>query len=187
MRYRIVHDEEDLSEPLTLEELRSLFVEQELDPRLLVVSDETIEAIPAGVLLTAPEDNLPPPIQPSQLHTLFVVDDESGSYGPYCEETIRLMAAQGYFSFKARAGTMRSSERWPLYKLLTLGANFRESIDLLLINRRNIFLGTLVGYVLALCAVPSWLVAFAGHADAAAIASCLTVLGIYFAARVSPI
>lgn len=186
MLYRIVQDD-DVSEPLDIDELRALFEEGDLDPRLMVVSDETIEAVPAVVLLHTPDDRLPPPIEPSRLHTLFVVDDERGSHGPFCEETIRLMAAQGWFTFRARAGTMRGQERWPLYKLLTVGSNFRESIDLLLINRRQMFFGQLVGYVVALCAVPSWLVAFAGHADAAAIAACLTVLGIYFAARTSPI
>ena len=187
MRYQIVRSDDDISDPMSIEELRALFLEEELNPGTLVISDETIEAIPASVLLSAPDDDLPPPVQPSQLHTLFVVDDERGTFGPYCEETIRLMAAQGYFSFKARAGTMRNSDRWPLYKLLTVGLNFRESIDMLIMNRRHLFVGQLLGYVFTLCSVPSWLVAFAGHADAAAIASFLMVMGIYFAARTSPL
>lgn len=173
--------------PYSASELRLLVDESVVDPSMFAISEESIEQLPLSLILAAPDTWMPPQVTPSRLSTLFEVEDRGRTFGPYCEETIRLMAAQGYFSFEALAGPFGTSERWSLYKLLIIGRTFRESRERLIRNRGMRLLGYAVGALFVFASFPSWAVAFAGHADAAAIASFLVITGIYFAARTPPL
>ena len=173
--------------PYSVDELRLLVDESAVDPSCFAVSEESIEHLPLALILNAPDTWMPPQIPPSRLNTLFNVEDNGRTFGPYCEETIRLLAAQGYFSFQAHAGPFNTKERWSLYKLLIIGRTFRESRERLIHNRAVRFLGYVIGSLFIFASFPSWAVAFGGHADAAALASFLVITGIYFAARTPPI
>lgn len=186
MMYRLVTADGPVG-PYSVEELRLLVDESAVDPSCMAISEESIEQLPLALILNAPDTWMPPRVTPSRLGTLFRVDDHGRSFGPYCEETIRLLAAQGYFTFEAMAGPFQTNERWSLYKLLIIGRTFRESRERLIRNRSMRLLGYIVGTLFIFASFPSWAVAFAGHADAAAVASCLAILGIYFAARTPPI
>ena len=98
--------------PYSASELRLLVDESVVDPSMFAISEESIEQLPLSLILAAPDTWMPPQVTPSRLSTLFEVEDRGRTFGPYCEETIRLMAAQGYFSFEALAGPFGTSERW---------------------------------------------------------------------------
>lgn len=182
-----VHNDQGGSDTLPIQDLEAFVAQRRLPLTIPVLIEGSVEAVPAELLINPPPGYTPLPYSPTQLALLFIVEDSGRMWGPYREETIRAMASKGYFSFKARAGPVYTSERWLLFKLMSLGVDFRQSRDRLLANRRNMFIGRMIVVYLLFFSIPTWLAGFAGSGEAAATAALLNLISIYIASRSIPL
>lgn len=170
-----------------LNDLGVFLAQQRLPGSTLVLAEGSIEHLPADLLWNPPAGYEPVPRVPPQVSQLFVVEDGGRLWGPYREETIRAMAATGYLSVRARSGPVYTAERWPIYKLMSLGTDFRRSRDRLLANQRNMVLARMIGFYLLLFSIPTWLAGFAGSGEAAATAVLINLASIFIASRSTPL
>lgn len=170
-----------------LEDLPGFLASRRMSPSTMVLAEGSVEHLPADLLFNPPEGYVAVPQIPPQVSQLFIVEDGGRLWGPYREETIRAMAVVGYLSVRARSGPVYTSERWPLYKLMSLGSDFRRSRDRLLANRRHMVVARVVGFYLLLFSIPTWLAGFAGSGEAAATAVLINLASIFIASRSTPL
>lgn len=174
-------------ESLALHELGGFLQRRRLPASSPVVPEGSMEALPAELLLDPPPGYEAVPQTPALIAQMYVIEDEGRLCGPYREQTIRAMAGRGYFTLQARAGPTYTSERWPLYKLLSLGADFRLSRERLVLNRRHAVAARMMGVSLLVFSIPTWLAGFAGSGEAAAIAVLINLVSIFIASRATPL